>query len=458
MAANNGILTYNSGVYNSLLSFYSPISIVPATNKPIVSLYCFLSKVQPWTTEESPPDPEQSQRYLKDVYKNMFFAKQITSNDISPVIERIDWETSTTYEYYRDDVNMMERDVNGVLIRKFYVKNRYDQVFKCLWNNNGGLSTIEPYFEPGTFNANQIFQGADNYKWKYIYTISSGNKLKFVDSDWIPVPVTNVTPNPLENNAGSGSIDVINVTDGGSGYDPLVSPIVIRIVGDGRNASANAIVANGSISDIVMANTGTNYSYANVIITSSTGSGATAISPISPIGGHGFNPISELGVQHIMFTAKFDKDESGLLPTDIDYRQVGIVMNPYAYTGTTFGTANSSTYKLSTDLVVSAGFGAYVNDEVVFQSPDGTFENATFTATVLSFNSLTNVVSLINTQGTTTENTLLFGQTSGTSRVVLQEQLPTFIKNSGYIIYLQNREPVQRDPDGSEIFKLVLGY
>lgn len=458
MSANTGILTYNSGVYEILNTYYSPTVSIPSTGKKLAPLYCFLSKVEPWQTEEVPPVPQQTQKYLKQVFKNMFVAKQITTNDMSPVIQRIDWTAGETYDYYRDDVDMFALNEDGTVSLRFYIKNRFDQVFKCLWNNNDGESTVEPYFEPGTFNANQIFQGADNYKWKYMYTITTGTKIKYMDDNWMPVPVGNTAPNPLESTKTWGSIDVINITDGGTNYDTVIAPITITITGDGVGASADASVSGGIIRDIVVANTGYNYTYANVSISSTQGSGANAVVYTSPVGGHGFNPMSELGARHLMITANFNKDESGNLPTDIDFRQIGLVFNPYVKFGSGYNQANASVYKLTTDFVVSPGFGAYAPDEIVYQSNDGSLENAYFTATVLSFDSTYNTVKLINTQGTPVENTLLVGKTTLTSRVGLQLQETSFVPFSGYMIYLENREPTQRSADGSEQFKLVLGY
>lgn len=458
MASNTGILTYNSSVYNLRMNYYAPSSTIATTGNYLGTLYCFLSKVEPWPTEEVPPTPQQSQAYLNQVFKNMFVAKQITSSEMTPVIQRYDWTTGTIYDYYDDQEDMFALNTNGSLVKVFYVRNRYDQVFKCLWNNNGAASTVEPMFEPGTFSSNQIFQGADDYKWKYMYTITSGSKLKFMDTSWMPVPIGNTTPNPVSTYAGSGDIEVINITDGGSGYDEANATVTVVITGDGYQASGNVVVVDGSITDVVVANTGYNYTYANVSFTSSLGSGATAIAPVSPIGGHGYNPVSELGARHIMVTATFNKDESGKLPTDIDYRQIGILVNPYAYFGTTPGFANASIYKTTTDFVVSSGFGAYTADEIIYQSTNGELSNSTFSATVLSFDSTTNVVKTINTSGTPVENAPLYGQTSGTTRIMLQVQTPEFIKNSGFLTYLENRAPVQRNADGSEQFKLVLGY
>lgn len=458
MSANTGILTYNNGYYQTSSIYYSPTATITSTGRPVGSFYCFLSRVQSWATETLPPQPTQDQKYLKQTFKNMFVAKKITTNDMALVIERINWTSGIVYDYYDDSVDMYALDTNDSILKHFYVKNKFDQVFKCLWNNNGGVSTYEPYFEPGTFNANQIFQAADDYKWKYMYTISSGLKLKFMDDAWIPVPTGNNIPNPTQTYAGYGSIDVINVTDGGSGYDPANSIITISITGDGKFASANAVVSGGVITDITVANTGTNYTYANATIISASGSGAIAVAPTSPVGGHGFDPASELGARHVMLTAKFDKDESGNLPTDIDFRQLGVLVNPYAYFGTSIGLANASVYKVTTDFTLSTGFGVYTPDEIVYQSATGLYADATYEATVLSFDNINNKIKLINTFGTPVNSTILYGRTTGTARAVLLQETPSFIPFSGYLTYLENREPVQRNADGSEQFKLVLGF
>jgi hypothetical protein len=457
-SANTGILTYNDGIFEISKVYYSPTAIIPLTDQPLSSLYCFLSRVKSWTNESQPPNPTQDQKYIKEVYKNIFFMKKITSFDMSPVVERIDWVSGDVYAYYRDDVNMFELDFNGTLLRRFYVRNNYDQVFKCLWNNNGAASTVEPIFQPGTFNANQIFQGADDYKWKYLYTISSGSKLKFLDDAWMPVGMEKNVPNPLLKYAGAGSIDVINVVDGGTGYDETVAPVTVVITGDGQYASANVVITSGSITDVTVSNTGTNYTYANVSISSTQGSGANVVAYPSPIGGHGFNPSSELGARHIMITSSFIEDENGELPSDIDFRQIGLINNPYAYFGSTVNLANAESYATTTDFILSEGFGAFAEDETVYQSPDGLLENAYFTATVLSFDTTTNRLRLINTVGAPVLNALVYGNTTQTSRIYLQKQDSEIVPYSGYMMYIENRESVQRNQDSSEIFKFVLGY
>jgi hypothetical protein len=454
--ANKHLLTYNAKVGQVEQTFFAPVAFIEGTNPPqaISKLYCFLSRVIPWPDEGQPTTPTQDQQSIKTIFKNMFVAKLIGSSNISPVTERIDWTTATVYDYYQDDVDMFEVNAAGSLVKRFYVRNKYDQVFKCLWNNNGVDATDEPFFQPGSYGTNNIYKGTDGYKWKYMYTIDVGSKVKFLDSSWMPIPVGQNTPNPVQNSAGFGDIEVINVVSGGSGYDPANSVVTIEVTGDGSGATGTATVENGIITDIVVNNTGTNYSYANVSVTSSAGSGATFIAPASPVGGHAFDPVSEFGCSHVMVTVEFNADESGNLPTDIDYRQIGLLINPTALSTAPYP-ANGAIYKTTTDFVVAPGFGAYVLDETVYQ---GSETNPSFTATVLTFDVASNVLKLINTTGTYTINAPVFGSSSKTARTVLNVSTPDFVLYSGYLSYVENRASVQRSPDGIEQFKFVLGY
>ena len=452
--ATKNLLTNAAAVSSVEQVYFSPVSVIPPYyDAPLSSIYCFLAKVDPWDDENDPPQPTQDQRYLKRTFKNMFVAKQITSNNISPVIQRINWETGTIYDFYRDSVDMFRLNDDGTLYYNFYVKNSYDQVFKCLWNNQGA-STVEPYFEPGSYGTNNIFQGADNYKWKYMYTIDTGTKQAFMDSNWMPVPVGANTTNPLIASAGCGDIEVINVVAGGTGYDEANAVVTVVINGDGTGAAATANVIGGSISDVIVTNSGTNYSYANVTISSTLGSNAVVFGPTSPIGGHSFDPVAELGCSHVMFSVEFNGSEDGVIPTDITYHQLGILINPTTKQLSP-QPANGTIYKTSTDVVVAPGFGTYDYDEIVYQ---GDTNNPSFTGTILSFDPASNVIRLINTKGTVTTNAPIYGRTSLTTRTVLTYSLPNFVLFSGYLSYIENRTGITRSVDGIEQFKLVLGY
>jgi len=461
--AYKNLITYNSKVSQVSRDFYSPNALV--SGKPLNTVYAFLSRVDPWADDNFPNQPTQDQQYMKSVLGNMFVAKKITSNDISPVIQRIDWISGTTYDYYQDNIDMFAVDTNGFLIYKFYVRNNYDQVFKCLWNNNGKLSTVMPMFEPGVFDSNDIYTGSDGYKWKFMYTIDAGSKSRFMDVNWMPIPVSaNVSSNPVSTTAGFGDVEVINVTNGGSQYDSVNTTIVVSVTGTNTSpVAANVVVTNGEISDIIVSNSGKDYTTANITITaytssnlsivSTTGSGATAIAPVSPVGGHAYDPISELGTNHSMFSINFNGSENGSIPTNIEYYQVGLVISPVAQSS---NPANSSIYKISTDFFVAIGLGSFISDEVVYQGTS--LERATFTATVLSFDNTTGIINLINTKGIPQVNASVYGNTSNTVRTLLSYNTPDFISYSGYISYVENRSGIQRSPDGIEQFRFVVQY
>jgi hypothetical protein len=450
-----------SKVYEVAQYYYAPAGGNPT------SLYAFIGRVTPWVNETLPPMPEQDDYSIKQIFKDIIAAKLITSSDISPVIPRIDWTSGEVYDYYSDTVDMLAVDVDQNLIKQFYVRNKFDQIFKCLWNASGSPSTIEPQFLPGTFDNTFLVKTSDGYKWKYMYSLDTGLKQKFFDTNWMPVPINMDPPNPVQTFAGAGSIDVINVTTIGQGYVP--GGVTITISGDGQFANATPVVNSaGYLYDVVMANTGTNYTYAEVAFNPTTGSPtpnvtAVAIAPASPVGGHGFSPILELGCNHIMVAPEFIEGENGQLATDFTYRQIGLLVDPVsqesmAQDPTTI--ANNAFYDVTTKLFVSPGTGNYSSGQTIYQGTN--LATATFTAKVVSFDSLTNIVSAINITGTPTNNQALIqdpsGAINGAVRTLLTTENPDFIIYSGYMAYIENREGIARSPDGTEQFRIVLSF
>lgn len=459
MSANTGVVTHGGATHEVQQYYDSVIVELPGTNVTKTTKYCFLSRVDPWddpnteaNEENSPPTPQLNQKSINDVFKNMFVIKRVYPQDMRPMIDRIDWTSGFNYAMYRDDIDIIARDSNGYMIHKFYVKNRFDQVFKCLWNNNGGPSTDEPYFQPGTLNASGIYTGADGYKWVYIYTIDAALKQRFLDDDWMPVPLA-IPAGIGANTVNSGNVPVVNPVAVGSGY---AANTVIRVIGaNTRPAVATAVIQNGAIVDYVVTDPGEGYTSANVEIISTTGTGAIASANVSPINGHGSDPFEEFGAQNIMVTTTFTEDESNLIPTDINYRQIGFIINPVAKSAFP-NQCQDPIYSTTTDLVVSNGFDFYTSDEVVYQGTD--VANATFIGTCLSFNNETNVLRLINTSGTASNGFTLVGETTGTTRTVLNVSLPDYIPYSGYITYIENRAGTQRSSDGTEQVRLVVGF
>ena len=123
----------------------------------------------------------------------------------------------------------------------------------------------------------------------------------------MPLAVGTITPNPLVP-AGLGTINAINVTNKGSGYSNGILTTAVTINGDGQGATAYANVYNNMVQDVIVTNTGNNYTYSTVTISPQggyAGNNATANAIISPIGGHGFDPVGELGCNHVMVGLEF---------------------------------------------------------------------------------------------------------------------------------------------------------
>jgi hypothetical protein len=402
-------------------------------------------------------------KYIKQIHKDMFYLKKIYSSDFSPVIERIDWEEGTVYDYYRDDLNIREKDSGGKLKYHYYVMNSFYQVFKCLWNNNGGPSTVEPYFVSGNFDdiTNIFYDEADKYKWKYMFTVSGSKIQKFLDDDFIPVPLTS-PPDIVNLPEGGGGIEVINVITGGNNFNDLYNAVTVTIQGDGTGATATAEIDRtaNTVQNITVKTAGQNYTFANVFVTSANAANCIAVAGISPIGGSGADITSELGCEKMMVACYFDQKEDTGIPSDLELRQFGLIYNPRTYSeSNTSVLANGSHYQTSTNLNVSAGFGTYQRGERVFQAANNiSLASASFYGTCMDFNEAANILYLVDVYGSPSINSSLYGNNSGTSRTLLQKYDQEIVKFSGNVIYIQNIEEVKRSADSVELFRVLLKF
>ena len=98
----------------------------------------------------------------------------------------------------------------------FYTVTDEFNVYKCL-DNNDAKSTEKP-----TGRSTSVIETADGYKWKYMYTILASEVLKYMTTEWIPVKVLDEDDGSnqwlVQEAAVDGAIDIINVTNQGSGY------------------------------------------------------------------------------------------------------------------------------------------------------------------------------------------------------------------------------------------------
>jgi hypothetical protein len=414
-------------------------SYLPATRKSHV--YAFIGKQLRWNAgTEIPKVPGESITDINDYYKQGILAKQISIENASFVVDRNDWTANTIYNTYEANTN-------------FYVLNSKDQVFKCLANTANVASTNEPELTLSTTSLEEPFiSTGDGYKWKYMYTLTSTQKQKYLSDDWMPVSTNRFVTAAAE----AGSIDIVSVTNAGNNYTDGTTQAIISVDGDGVNAVLRANVSGGQIQDVVIQNRGNFYTYADLTFTDvagGTGAGASAVVSIAPRDGHGFDPEVELNATTLMFNVEFEENEAGVLPTDNDFREVVLIQNPSTSLNTI---ATANLYTLYKNIKVSPGVGDYTTDEVVFQG--STFGEATFTADVISFDVVKNELFVNNARGTLATNSAIKGFNSGAIRIVNNVTEPTMQLYSGKILYISGKLPITRDPSQTERIRFILSF
>jgi hypothetical protein len=417
-------------------------------------VYFTFGKVTPWANDSAPQQANSSVTSLNEVWDNMIGAKLITGNEIAHVIPRHNWTANTVYDAYDHCVcSLLLFNPNT----KFFIVTSDWNVYKCISNNeNGAVSTVMPT----QIFTDRTIEESDGYVWKYMYTVSDADKIKFTTNNYIPVKTLTGNDGSLQwqvqNNAVSGTIDAIKVTNGGSGYTNA-SSIVITITGDGSGATALARVntVSNTVSNVAIVQSGSGYTYADVSISGGGGSGANLRAIISPTGGHGFDPLRELGGSNLILNPRLQSTEGDTLPVTNDIRQVSLIQDPYLYSST--NVASNVVYgQFTTLLLEGATDTVYQQDEIVYQGTS--LATATFKGSVLSY--ANNTLLLTNTQGIPQVQPIV-GATTGTVRIPSGSTSivsPPLQKYTGKLLYIDNITPITRAADQTEDFKILLRF
>jgi hypothetical protein len=441
--------TFNSLRVNNAEQFKG--SIANTTSGEI--LYLTFGKVEAWPNEVDPQAAVPSDATIYEVWNNMIGGKRLYGGDFAHVIPRYDWTPDTVYSTYDDK--------SGDLFdQQFYVITDDYNVYKCIGNNYiENYATVASTVKPTSVNPSSTVTTSDGYTWKYMYTLSSSDQIKYVTPNYIPVKTLKLDDGSLQwqvqNSAISGTIDNIAIIDPGMNYDNA-SNIIITITGDGTSAAAIASINTelNIVETILITDRGFGYTYANVsIISLGAGEKAEARAIISPPGGHGKDPLYELGGKNILVTGRFKYDEGGTLPVTNDYRQIALIKDPFIKG--TLNVSSLTTFSQVTSITTS-GTGNYNLDEWLYQG--SSFATATFKGRVVSWSSDTGKVTLIDVQGTPTASQSLIGQSSFVVRSVASVNDPDLVKYSGKLLYVDNIKPVTRSSDQIEDFKLIMKF
>jgi hypothetical protein len=405
------------------------------------SLYLFLSKPSPWNLDEEIPSPVDNLGLEPSIWDNIISLKRVLPSNIINVVKRINWEAQTIYaEYSNEDENLLDKS--------FYVINKDLDVYKCIDNSGGAPSQVEP-----TGKSLSIFKTSDNYKWKYLYTVSTSDRLKFLTSNWMPVRT-----NPdVAAVAKDGAIENVKILNGGTNYSIYTK---VLIEGNGTGANINAKQNLGVIYDFVYNNTGTGYRFASATLydpeISGTSGNVKAI--ISPAGGHGYNPVQELGAHFIMLNIKSEYNEGyGDFPAGFKFRQLGLVKNPKAPSGYI---ANAATLSGLEGLTLAAVNGSFSNNEFI-EGQSSSANAYAVTSNVVSGNGYLRYIQSFDLTKNYKDFAIgetIIGKTSGATAVVANTFISEVSKYSGDVIYVENKSPLTRLIDQTDNLHLVLEF
>ena len=469
----------------------------------------------------TPPAPLDSFSQESFYYDSMLFLKKITSNDVRRVIPRINWETGTIYEMYRnnyssdnaytDENKTPNSESTSLYGSKYYVVTSEFKVYLCINNGTkldnvkGTPSTVEPQHTNTTPQPT-----SDGYIWKYLYSITPSDIVKFSTTKFIPLPQVwgDASNSSIKDAAVDGKIETVILKSSGSsntfpaGIDTTEAQF--RIVGDGDGGSVKVTITSGEIVSVDSVIGGSGYTYATVLVDSHFDSNLTiGVAPtfeviIPPKGGHGADIFRELGAFRVMVYSRFDNniDDSPDYVTGNNFSRIGVIKNPLQFSGTDLlnntTATNLSALKLkpADGSSVSLSEISYSNNSLITQTvgvgstavgyvaswepdtgvlkyyqPVGFSTLSQYSYKKLDFTNQNIVITGGSPENATIDTTFNGDSVDvgGANRSLGQtfvegKASPDVKKYSGDIIYVDNRAPITRTSSQKEEVKIVIEF
>ena len=525
------------------------------------NVYVGLGKPSAWTTstgtvtDSTPALPVDAIDNINLARKQLLGIKKISDTDVSHVCPRHNWSNNEIYVAWdSNDADIFEK--------AFYVLTADFKVYKCLYSTGTGVSDVP------TSTSAAPFTTADNYVWKYMYTILAADAEKFLTTSYMPVKTLTVSTTGLTSGAvNSGTVftltaenpdiqigqlvtgtnvtgtPVVTVIDGtritvdvtqsgsavasgatltfgdfpatsvsnaqqqaqktsaalgnvrgierilitavGSGYPDNASGVTMLISGDGASAAitvTDAMIGSDerfAITSHIPNNKGSAYTVADIVISDSgDGTGATARAIIAPGQGHGTDPVQELGGFYVAINAQISgaTDATDIVNTN-DFRQITLIKNPLQTTGgakLTATTARGTKFlKMATEaehdgtdtLMALVATAALTGDPVMTGDTSGSVAYVTAVDTTANNIKVYYHQNEVTGFGNFTNNETIDFTVAGSaiaSNVNTLSSAATvaagFDTSSGEVLFLENRDPIQRSTTQVEDVKLIIEF
>ena len=363
-----------SAIVTDQFRILNATNFINSTQDSSNSYYIFVGLSNPTTSgfgrnsawNTTPPDPTDNIDYINHYESTILFGKKITSANIRRVIRKIQWVQGTKYEMYRPDYSIYNQSGPLRLYdANYYVINSDYRVYICIDNGSSGINSTgnasqdNPSFTD--LEPSKAGESGDGYIWKYLFTISPSDIVKFDSTEYITVPndwqtstdsqIVSIRENG-NSTVNNNQIKKVYIQNAGNGYS-LSSGQSCNLIGDGEGGVVRLEVTDTKITGVNVTSGGKNYTYALVDLgTTSTndpgiGNRAELIPIIPPSKGHGFDIYKELGADKILVYARFD-DSTKDFPIDAKFAQIGIIKNPTVFDST----------GISTNIITSNEFSA----------------------------------------------------------------------------------------------------
>ncbi len=197
--------------------------------------YLFVGKPRPWADDIFPDVPQDHLYDELRAWESMMGLKKIVESGASHAIPRHDWDATgnTKYVAYSDQdaelfyhptpAEVAAANLDGTYTPgSFYAMTDEFHVFKCLANGGNVKSTVKP-LKPG--NSLDIVETSDGYRWKYMFTVSTSDALKWLTDAWLPVKFLDADDGSfqwlVQQGAVDGIISDIRVSAAGTLYDKV---------------------------------------------------------------------------------------------------------------------------------------------------------------------------------------------------------------------------------------------
>lgn len=352
--------------------------------------------------DSTPPDPIDNTLYTNSYRDTILGIKKINSSDVVRVIRKIQWKSGKKYDMYRHDYSVYNTapvtSATRLYDSNYYVINKDYRVYICINNgsapsnaNAGVVSTQEPLHTDLSPR-----KESDGYSWKYLYTLSPADVLKFDSTDYVSVPNDWTTTSDSEivrvrDNATDGKIETILIEEQQIyNYYGTLTNVPIRGDGSGGLATITFDEESKPIS-VDVTNGGSGYTYATLdldsILPSLTGNKAIFNVIIPPPGGHGAEIYTELGANKVLVYGRIEND-----PTNPDF----IIGNQFSRIGIIKNVKNFGSQSYFTGSTGSGVYGAKVTTNIS-EALDSTMTQTGSNAigNLVSFDSITKVAKYI---------------------------------------------------------------